>query len=724
MSDGSGAPKFTTFTPRQHGFSNDWYLRHAAVPELPSAPRSALVVANAEYADQTLRQMRSPALDASDLAEVLADPGLGKFSVTSVIDCRTPEIRVAIGDFLADRLRDELVLIYMSCHGLLDVRGRLYFAAADTLTSKLPATGIESTWILELLDECRARQQVLILDCCFSGAFARGAKGDNNLKLATRFQAGGSGRVVLTASRSTEYSFDGGAIEGLNIGGSVFTSALADGLRTGAADIDGDGLISAEDAHAYASHCVYEIGTKQTPQIWTYGYEGKIFLGCAKVSPSTIPSVIPGEIRAAFDNPYAPVRLGALEALSDWLLTADTDSAQMRAILTWLDRVSKNESPQIAKAAQLIIGPLGSGTATSLTNTVSLENSSSADPESHTEASKLAFGPTKASELMHHAFDGRPATPVVATKGEPRSSPHDHPSTNITGEIPGTGYGSRKKRSHRSQSAWQFTDSLRQLFSKFGRLLSVIAIVIAINILSLVYPDWHIWAPAAVSLLALAIYWIASVKQGDEPLRRDVESVLFNRLAALYSQFILSSDPTAITMHVWIVPSLYRKIFPYSVRRGLRQILPVWVYKVTWKPSLRRLGEGGMRRLPPSGVGFRAGYGLPGIALRDNEPHTLYWANLQDPEFLKALSGGAEHWKQIPVELTQNLSYPAMRRLAGRYSEALAVVIQDERTGEAIGCLTTEAAAGHTLELRLNSALHAELRASADLLGPLVSRRP
>jgi uncharacterized caspase-like protein len=53
----------------------------------------------------------------------------------------------------------------------------LKFAAADTDKGLLAATAVESSWLVERLEECRARQQILILDCCFSGAFAKDAKG-------------------------------------------------------------------------------------------------------------------------------------------------------------------------------------------------------------------------------------------------------------------------------------------------------------------------------------------------------------------------------------------------------------------------------------------------------------------------------------------------------------------------------------------------------------------
>jgi hypothetical protein len=241
--------------------------------------RLALVVAVTDYLDPSLRQLRAPAGDAADLRDLLADPEIGAFSVTSVINERAQQIRLAIEDFLFDRRPDDLLVVYLSCHGLVDLRRRLYFAARDTRKDRLASSGVEAHWLLEQLEDCRARRQVVILDCCFSGAFARGSKGDDDLGLGERLVGEGRGRVVLTASRGTEYSFEGEPVQGEDAArGSVFTSALVRGIRSGAADTDQDGYISVDDAYTYAFDQVRDAGGSQTPQRWLYGAEGSILL--------------------------------------------------------------------------------------------------------------------------------------------------------------------------------------------------------------------------------------------------------------------------------------------------------------------------------------------------------------------------------------------------------------------------------------------------------------
>ena len=82
--------------------------------EPPPGPRLALVVATGTYADPGLRLLRAPARDAGDLAQVLADPGIGGFDVTTVIDQPAQQIRLDVEDFLDGRGTGDLLLVYLS----------------------------------------------------------------------------------------------------------------------------------------------------------------------------------------------------------------------------------------------------------------------------------------------------------------------------------------------------------------------------------------------------------------------------------------------------------------------------------------------------------------------------------------------------------------------------------------------------------------------------------
>ena len=320
----------------------------------PPGARLALVVATSTYTDPGLRRLRAPAHDAADLAQVLADPGIGGFAVTTVIDQPAQRIKLAVEDFLDGRGTQDLLLVYLSCHGLLDNYRRLYFAATDTRKDRLGSTGVESAWVLEQLEHCRARRQVLILDSCFSGAFAHGAKGEADLGLQDRFLGQGRGRVVLTASTATEYSFEGEPTDAaITPAGSVFTTALVQGLRSGAADTDHDGHVSVDDAYAYVFDQVQAAGAAQTPQRWLYGAEGRILLARSPAGPVITPAPLPESLRVGLDSPHPGIRIGAVTELGEWFISGDP--ARAATARRHLQEVADTDILRVAQTARTLL---------------------------------------------------------------------------------------------------------------------------------------------------------------------------------------------------------------------------------------------------------------------------------------------------------------------------------------------------------------------------------
>src|SRR5262245_24290760 len=219
--------------------------------------RRALLVATDTYEDPGLRQLRAPSVDVGALERVLADPAIGQFEVRVLIDRPTEDLKLGINEFFDDAARDDLLLLYFACHGVLSEGGTLFFATRNTDRRKLLATAIEDRFVVDMTNESRARSIVLVLDCCHSGAFARGLvpRGGDDLQVAQRFK--GQGRVTLCASKSLEYAFEeseaGADIKDLGAqGGSLFTGGLINGLSTGKADANDDGNITVDELFHYA----------------------------------------------------------------------------------------------------------------------------------------------------------------------------------------------------------------------------------------------------------------------------------------------------------------------------------------------------------------------------------------------------------------------------------------------------------------------------------------
>jgi uncharacterized caspase-like protein len=230
------------------------------------ADRLALIIANGNFDDPKLSRLSTPIRDAEALAEVLRNPDIGNFDVTLLIDESESEIRRAIGRFYARRKRDDLLLLYYSGHGIRDAHGDLYLATKDTDMDIAGASSLDAGFVRDQIDKSQSRRNVVVLDCCHSGAFGK-AKSALGESVGTKdaFEGSGHGRVILTASDALELSWEGGTWLGDQTM-SVFTHFLVQGLRTGEADTNRDGGVSIDEIYEYARDNMIRSGhTKQTP---------------------------------------------------------------------------------------------------------------------------------------------------------------------------------------------------------------------------------------------------------------------------------------------------------------------------------------------------------------------------------------------------------------------------------------------------------------------------
>jgi YVTN family beta-propeller protein len=303
--------------------------------------RLALVIASYTYQDPGLRQLRSPAHDAESLAAVLRDPQIAGFEVTALINEPHHVAGEAIGDFYRDRRRDDLTLLYFTGHGLKDDQGRLFLAMTNTRRDALLFTALSAEQIDQAIDGCASRQKVLILDCCYSGAFPAGrlAKGDPDVHSLERF--GGRGRTVLTASDSTQYSFEGDQLHG-EAAQSVFTRYLVEGLRDGSADLDGDGDITVDELYQYAHERVVDEMPQQRPKKQD-DVEGRIVIA------QNIRWSLPVHLRSAINSPFASDRVGVLDGL---VHLHRVGNSRVRALVVEeIQRLVDDDSKQVSAEA-------------------------------------------------------------------------------------------------------------------------------------------------------------------------------------------------------------------------------------------------------------------------------------------------------------------------------------------------------------------------------------
>ena len=217
----------------------------------------ALLIGNSTYpADEhNLQTLKGPVKDIAVLNRAIVDRDAGLFAdvdVTLLPEATSSRAIRALGRFFATATRDDLLLVYFSGHGKLDQSGRLHLCMQDTDSTDLLSTAVSSARINEFAGASRARNVVIVLDCCYAGAFRGSDLGD---------AVAGPGRYVLTSCRGTQLANDATVENGT----SFFTQHLVDGLLDAAADQDGDGYVTFSDLYAYVDRRLRETG-KQIPQ--------------------------------------------------------------------------------------------------------------------------------------------------------------------------------------------------------------------------------------------------------------------------------------------------------------------------------------------------------------------------------------------------------------------------------------------------------------------------
>lgn len=116
----------------------------------------------------------------------------------------------------------EIALFYFSGHGYIESGGG-YLVTSE---SKEGDDGFSMDELLAIINASKARNKVIVLDCCFSGI-----AGNPNFSPDKSILS--EGVTILTASAKDQYSLETG-------GSGVFTNLLVDALNGSAANLVGD----------------------------------------------------------------------------------------------------------------------------------------------------------------------------------------------------------------------------------------------------------------------------------------------------------------------------------------------------------------------------------------------------------------------------------------------------------------------------------------------------
>jgi len=224
--------------------------------------RYALLIGTDTYDDPSFADLLVPGKDVEDLHSVLTDKKIADFPAANtrvMLNCSQAEVRKAVGAFFKGKKKDDLLLFYFSGHGELDEDNDLYLALGSTEKANLMGTALEASMVENAFRKCRATQQIIILDCCYSGVMS--GKSTVDAKELDGWK--GYGREILTSSSAAQKSWEAQAL-GVQSENSLFTHYLVEGLKTGkAANSD---LITVEQLFNYARKEVTQQTGRQTPE--------------------------------------------------------------------------------------------------------------------------------------------------------------------------------------------------------------------------------------------------------------------------------------------------------------------------------------------------------------------------------------------------------------------------------------------------------------------------
>jgi hypothetical protein len=204
---------------------------------------------------------------------------------------------------------------------------------------------------------------------------------------------------VITASSAMEYAFEGDQLaDAQELAPSVFTNALVEGLESGEADRDQDGLVALDELYDYVYDKVRATTPNQTPGKWTFGVQGELYIA-RRSQPVSTPAPLPPELQQAIDSPFAGVRAGAVQELKH-LLSGRHAGLALAARLS-LDRLVEDDSRMVSDIA-----------AAALEAEATAKQEINATAAHHAEERKLSA----IDEIAQHLRSGDPST-VASAEG-------------------------------------------------------------------------------------------------------------------------------------------------------------------------------------------------------------------------------------------------------------------------------------------------------------------
>jgi len=229
----------------------------AAKPTSPGLQRLGVVIGINNYADPAIPALKYAESDAQAVFDTLTDPAVGRFPKENV---KLLVGKEATNDAIKEALynlrgagKDDLVVVFFSGHGAKE-GDEAFWVTQTAKAGALPATALSNSDIRRRLADIPSQRLVVFLDCCYAASTVKKSLSDPG-KLFGDFA--GKGRVTIAGSGDNQE-----AVEYPDKKAGVFTYYLVSGLR-GAADTNGDGIVTFDELWTYMGENVRKAAVKQ-----------------------------------------------------------------------------------------------------------------------------------------------------------------------------------------------------------------------------------------------------------------------------------------------------------------------------------------------------------------------------------------------------------------------------------------------------------------------------
>ena len=245
-----------------------------------------------EYKDQNYN-LKYAAKDGRDLANLFSSKKSDYIINTSdsfINQAATRETIKKVKQKLLNTTVNDIVIVFLSGHGLLDTSYNFWFATYDINFKKPAEKGLSFAEIEWLMDSIPARKKLILMDACHSGEFdknaiagsslvvketksgrvsATGTKGSellqdsNSLNMTNTFELmqqlfsnfnNGSGTQIVSAAAGNSYAFESETWQN-----GVFTYSIIQGLKNKKSDLNKNGKVSISELTRFVSKEVQQL---------------------------------------------------------------------------------------------------------------------------------------------------------------------------------------------------------------------------------------------------------------------------------------------------------------------------------------------------------------------------------------------------------------------------------------------------------------------------------